>query len=57
MGLRRTRDNKGWRGHDASRKNQELWGGGVVVVASFGLLKKVVADWFIVLIFSFIPLL
>ena len=32
-------------------------GGGVVVVASFGLLKKVVADWFIVLIFSFIPLL
>ena len=56
MGLRRTRDNKGWRGHDASRKNQELWGGGVVV-ASFGLLKKVVADWFIVLIFSFIPLL
>ena len=57
MGLRRTRDNKGWRGHDASRKNQELSGGGVVV-ASFGLLKKVVAaDWFIVLIFSFIPLL
>lgn len=38
-------------------KKSRIMGGGVVVVASFGLLKKVVADWFIVLIFSFIPLL
>ena len=39
------------------KKSRIMGGGGVVVVASFGLLKKVVADWFIVLIFSFIPLL